>query len=94
MYTQARINTIARRYHDLNSLANQCAQAHQDKHRGRHPNNVQLQEDGSIEFERNTACSCHPEYTTSAISAEEFAQYLGINTEPVVTRNQTVHLDE
>ena len=75
MYTEEGIEKIIRNYHQLRDKAEEFVRQYDDGNR-RDPRNVQIDYNGNITYEKNTACHCHPEFESFEISAETFNEWL------------------
>ena len=78
--TPKRINAIITRYHELLNLADRFVDSYNDGNT-RSARHVRIASDGSIWYEKNTACHCHPEYEDFTISAREFNEWLEKQTD-------------
>jgi hypothetical protein len=78
MITPKKTAAIIERYHQLRNLAIRFVDQYDDGNK-RGACNVQIEDNGCITYEKNTACHCHPEYETFTIASETFNEWLTKN---------------
>lgn len=78
--TETKLNAFLEQYSRLSVLASDFVS--EAAPRGR---DAQLETDGGVSYEVNTACNCHPEYERQYLSKEDFLKFIKTNQEKVVS---------
>lgn len=73
------IQNTLQQYHHLVDMARRFLETYDDGNK-RGAINVSFDEEGNIFYEKNTACHCHPEYTTYEVSGITFGEWLNKQT--------------
>lgn len=73
------IQDTLQQYHHLLDMAKNFLETYDDGN-GRRASDISIDCDGNIFYKKNTACHCHPEYSTYEVPATIFNEWLNKQT--------------